>query len=79
VACLIEDFALQATTYRHSGTLAAREAAQGVLDDLDAMLTGAVFQLQVDAAGGVNDVDIEALTASNERDTLAPLQPMTLE
>ncbi len=71
VRCGIEDASIQATTFRHSGTEAAREVAQEILDGIDGKLTGAEVQLQVDRKGGVPNVDIEGLTPSNQRERAA--------
>jgi hypothetical protein len=67
VMCEIEDIGLLATSVRHWKREKDRERVARVLDEIDAKLTGARIQLQVDFKGGVNNVDIEGLTADNQR------------
>jgi len=67
VMCEIEDFALLATSVRRFRREKDRERVQKVLDEIDAKLTGAKIQLQVDFKGGVNNVDLEGITADNLR------------
>ena len=67
VMCEIEDIGLQATSIRHFQREKDREIARKVLTEIDAKLTGAKVQLQVDFKGGVNNIDIEGLVARNER------------
>jgi hypothetical protein len=66
--CEIEDIGILATSVRNFAKERDRERVQRVLDEIDATLTGAKLQLQVDVKGGVNNVDIEGLTARNERE-----------
>lgn len=67
VLCAIEDLGLLATSVRHWRRERDQARVQKVLDQIDAKLTGAQIQLQVDFKGGVNNVDIEGLTAENQR------------
>jgi hypothetical protein len=64
VLCQIEDVALQ-------GVAVQRQVPDGtietVLEQIDGKLTGAMVQLQVNARGGVFDVDLEGVPARNER------------
>jgi len=68
VMCEIEDIAIKATTVRHHKRDKDRARAQGVLDEIDAKLTGAKVQMQVDFKGGVNNVDLEGVPADNSRE-----------
>jgi hypothetical protein len=68
VVCAVEDIGLLATTVRHHQRPRDQEVAQRVLDQLDAKLTGAVLQLQVDEIGGVNNLDIEGWRPRNLRE-----------
>lgn len=68
VACEIEDIGLLATTVRRFAKERDREQVQRVLDQIDAKLTGTKIQLQVDVKGGVNNVDLEGLVATNDRE-----------
>lgn len=70
VMCEIEDIGLQTMTVRHFKREKDREIAQRVIDQVDAKLTGAKIQLQVDFKGGVNNVDLEGFTARNERERM---------
>jgi hypothetical protein len=67
VMCTIEDIGLQATSVRHHRRERDRAIADEVLSQIDAKLTGAKVQLQVDFKGGVNNIDLEGLVARNER------------
>ncbi len=67
VMCEIEDLGLLATSVRHWKRDKDKERVARVLDEIDAKLTGAKVQLQVDFKGGVNNVGIEGLTADNQR------------
>ena len=62
VDCVIEDVALLAAS-----SFPGR-SDDAVLAEADAALQGARVQLQVDAAGRVQNVDVEGLTARNRRD-----------
>jgi hypothetical protein len=68
VACEIEDFGIQAAVAedRVNDDDAAR--AQGVLDEIDAKLSGAKLQLQVADDGRVTNIDLEGLPSENTRE-----------
>ena len=68
VMCEIEDIGIKATSVRLHKREKDRARAQTVLDQIDAKLTGAKIQLQVDFKGGVNNVDLEGVPADNERE-----------
>jgi len=67
VMCEIEDFGMLATSVRRWKREKDRERVQRILDEVDAKLTGAKIQLQVDFKGGVNNVDLEGILADNQR------------
>ncbi len=67
VDCVIEDIALRATSVRRFKRESDRRLVQDVLDDLDASLTGASIQLQVNDRGAIVDVGLEQIDRSNRR------------
>ncbi len=68
VSCAIEDLGLRVTTQTDWRSPARRAQVQRVLDEVDARLTGASLQLQVDLDGGVTNYDLEGLSATNQRE-----------
>jgi hypothetical protein len=68
VACKIEDIALLVTTHRRWKREKDRELAERVLAEIDAKLTGAAVQMQVDKEGGVTNFDLEQVRADNLRE-----------
>ncbi len=67
VGCTIEDLGLRVTSMRRWRRARDRQMVQEVLDEIDAKLTGAKVQIQTDRLGGVTNVDLEGLEASNQR------------
>ncbi|MEZ4235315.1 MAG: hypothetical protein R3F59_03980 [Myxococcota bacterium] len=68
VSCHIEDIGLQATSLRRWKREKDREVVQQVLDELDGKLTGMAVQMQVADDGGVQNFDLEGVTADNDRE-----------
>lgn len=68
VACKIEDIGMLVTTYRRWRREKDRELADRVLAEIDAKLTGAAVQMQVDKKGGVTNFDLEEVSADNLRE-----------
>lgn len=68
VMCEIEDVGIMATSVRRWKREKDRERVEAVLQEIDAKLTGAKIQMQVDFKGGVNNVDLEGLVANNQRE-----------
>jgi hypothetical protein len=68
VSCEIEDFAIQAAIDEDRVNEDDIARAQSVLDEIDAKLSGADIQLQVSDDGRVTNLDLEALTASTQRE-----------
>lgn len=68
VSCEIEDIGLLATSEDRWRRERDRELVQGVLDDVDARMTGARVQMQVDDEGGITNFDIEGIDADNVRE-----------
>lgn len=67
VACHIEDIALQSTSVDRWKKEKDKQLVQDVLDDIDAALTGARLELQVNERGAITNVGIEGLDTSNNR------------
>ncbi|MCB9687078.1 MAG: hypothetical protein H6738_16920 [Alphaproteobacteria bacterium] len=67
VGCALEDVALQAAVSERNVSEADVERAQGILDEIDRKLTGAILQLQVADDGRVTDLDLEGITTHNRR------------
>lgn len=68
VSCEIEDIGILATSQRHWRRDKDRQMVQEILDQIDAKITGARVQMQVDLHGGLNNFDIEGIDASNDRE-----------
>lgn len=68
VGCAIEDIAILPTSLRDWVTEDQRARVDDVLQEVDERLTGLVVQLQVDAAGGITDYDLEGLDADDLRE-----------
>jgi hypothetical protein len=68
VSCAIEDIGILATTENRWRTDVDRALADGVLADVDARLTKATVQMQVDEEGGITNFDIEGIDATNVRE-----------
>lgn len=71
VNCEIEDFGMKAAMDHRRLKPSRIAKAQGVLDEIDAKLTGAAVQLQVAADGRVLNVDLEGLPRQNRRQSAA--------
>ncbi len=68
VSCAIEDVGLRVTSQDRWRRERDREIVQSVLDDLDARMTGARVQMQVDEEGGITNFDIEGMDSDNLRE-----------
>jgi hypothetical protein len=71
VGCAIEDIAILPTSLRDYKLASERDRVDEVLQAMDAKLTGMTVQLQVDAAGGVTNFDLEGVDADNLRERSA--------
>lgn len=68
VSCEIEDIGILATSLDRWRRKRDRELVDGVLQEIDAKLTGMKIQLQTDFRGAVTNIDLEGLSARNERE-----------
>ena len=68
VSCKIVDFAIRAPTMRRDRTAADRAKVQKILDEIDADMTGASVQMQVDERGSITNIDLEGITYRNLRE-----------
>lgn len=71
ILCEVEDIGLIASTVGRWRGAAERAHIQQILDQIDAKLTGAQIQLQVDQQGALRNVDIEGLASDNLRERRA--------